>query len=104
MAGSEIARIDGNGSAGGGESQLVFDPIADRLELETARQVESLEIVGRVQVEAEQRVVEHLHARVRGVRRAQVGREAVGTELRLDDVRWREQQSIGARARVGRRR
>ena len=73
------------------------------LELEAAGQVEPLQVVGRVEVEAQQRVVDDLHACVGVGRGAQVRGEAVRAELGLDDRGRREQQGVRARARVGRR-
>ena len=57
--------------------QLALDLVADRLELESARQIEPLQIVRRVEIEAEQRVVDDLDAGLDDGRGAQMRGEAL---------------------------
>src|SRR5690348_16450956 len=85
------------------EDELVFDLVAELLELKSARQIEALQIVGRIQVEAEQRIVDDLDARLGHGRCAQVRCEALRAKVRLDRQWWREQQRVRAGPGVGRR-
>src|SRR4051794_18926780 len=100
-AGSGTARMVGK-LDGRAERQLALDLVANALERESPFEVESLQVVRRIEVEPEQRIVDHLDAGVGEGSSAEMRRERVQAEEWLDHGRRREEQRVRAGARVGR--